>query len=66
MLNARLARYRIELLTILAHLDQLVTYAERVLAAPADTETLAQAEDVREMLNDMRASVEEKIDVLTW
>ena len=59
------ADYRKAMLAVLAHLDQLNTDAEAILAEPADTETLATAEELRELLVDMRANVEEKLDAAT-
>jgi len=59
------ADYRQALLTLLARLDQLGTGAEEILAEPADTELLPWADELRELLAEMRAKVEEKIDQLT-
>jgi hypothetical protein len=56
--------YRQALLTLLARLDQLGTGAEEILAEPADTELLPLAEELRELLVEMRAKVEEKLDQL--
>jgi hypothetical protein len=57
------ADYRQALLTLLARLDQLETGAEEILAEPADTE-LPWAEELRELLVELRAKVEEKLDQL--
>jgi hypothetical protein len=65
MTDDRIAEYRTKLLAVLAHLDQLATHAEAILADPADTDILPMADELRELLNDMRAKVEEKIDSLS-
>ena len=57
-----LTDYRQALHSILSRLDQLGTEAEALLAAPGDTELLPMAEELRELLVDMRAKVEEKLD----
>jgi hypothetical protein len=40
--------------------------AEALLADPVDIDILPMVDELRELLNDMRAKVEEKIDALTW
>jgi len=47
-----LTDYRKSLLAVLAHLDQLSTEADAILAEPADNESLAQAEELRELLDE--------------
>ncbi len=54
--------YRSRLLAILARLDQLATEADAILAEPADVELGCMAEELRELLVDMRAKLEEKLD----
>ena len=61
-LVGRRAARRSQLLANLARLDQLTTEAEEILAGPADVEIGCMAEALREMLIDMRAKVEEKLD----
>jgi hypothetical protein len=58
------AEYREKLLAVLAHLDQLVTDADAILAGPGDAEIYAWVEDIREQLVETRAKVEEKLDRL--
>jgi len=53
---------RPRLLSILARLDQLTTEAEAILADPVEADIGARAEELREMLVEMRALVEEKLD----
>jgi hypothetical protein len=54
--------YRKALLSVLARLDQLVTEADAILAAPGDAEIYAMAEDMREGFVAMQAKVESKLD----
>ena len=54
--------YRQKLLAVLAHLDQLTTDADIILADPGDVENAALAEELRELLVDMRAEVEAKLE----
>ena len=54
--------HRPRLLTILARLDQLTTEAEAILAEPVEGDIGVRAEELREMLEEMRALVEEKLD----
>jgi hypothetical protein len=56
--------YRNGLLSILARLDQLNTEADRILADPIHADIGAMAEELRELLVDMQAKVEEKVDQL--
>jgi hypothetical protein len=46
----------------LAHLDQLATDADNILARPGDAEIYAMAGELRELLVVMRAKVEAKLD----
>jgi hypothetical protein len=57
--------YRLQLLAVLAHLDQLVADADTSLADTADADDHPAVREIRAMIADMRAGVEEKIDVLT-
>jgi hypothetical protein len=66
MTDDRIVEYRTKLLAVLAHLDQLAMDAEALLADPVDIDILPMVDELRELLNDMRAKVEEKIDALTW
>jgi hypothetical protein len=54
--------YRRALLSILARLDQRSTEADALLRKPGDTELLPMAEELRELVVDMRAKVGEKLD----
>ena len=54
--------YRQSLLSILSRLDQLSATADELLVEPADAEVGAMAEELRELLVEMRATVEEKLD----
>jgi hypothetical protein len=54
--------YRTELLGILARLDQFETLANDILARPCYPDVGALAEELRELLADMRAKVEEKLE----
>jgi hypothetical protein len=65
MIDDRIAEYRTKLLAVLARLDQLATNAEAILSDPADTGILPMADELCELLNDMRAKVEEKLDAMT-
>ena len=64
MTDDRINEYRIKLLAVLAHLDQLVTDAQAIVTDPVDTNILPMVDELQELLNDMRAKVEDKIDVL--
>ena len=61
----RIAEYRHKLLAVLARLDQMIANAEELLADPADTENLAMMNELRELLVDLQARVEAKLDKLT-
>jgi hypothetical protein len=54
--------YRNALTAILARLDRMEAEADAILTGPADTSTVAQAEELRELIVAMRAKVEEKLD----
>jgi hypothetical protein len=54
--------YRQALLSLLSRLDQLSTEADAILREPGDTELLPMAEELRELVVDMRAKVEAKPD----
>jgi hypothetical protein len=56
------AEYRSGLLGLLCRLDQMTTDADAILAGPIDTDNLPLAEELRELLVEMRAKVEEKLD----
>jgi len=56
------ADYRKSLLGVLARLDQLSTESDAILADPGDVENGAMAEELRELLVDMRAKVDAKLD----
>ncbi len=51
------------MLAILSRLDQLTTEADAILAGQGDVEIGVMAEELREHLVEMRAKVEEKLDV---
>ena len=53
------------LLAILARLDQMQSDAEAVLAGPLYADVGARAEELRELIVEMQALVEEKIDQQT-
>jgi hypothetical protein len=53
--------YRQSLLSVLARLDQLSSDAEAILTEPGVVENGAMAEELRELLVDMRAKVESKL-----
>ena len=55
--------YRPALLGILSRLDQLTSEVDLILAEPVYADVGAMAEELRELLVDMRAKVEEKLDV---
>jgi hypothetical protein len=55
--------YRPALLGILSRLDQLTSEADQILAEPVYADVGAMAEELRELLVDMQAKVEEKLDV---
>jgi hypothetical protein len=65
MTEERARKYRLQLLATLAHLDQLVADADTSLADSADADDHPAVEEIRHMLNEMRAKVEWKVDVLT-
>jgi hypothetical protein len=65
MTEERAPKYRLQLLAVLAHLDQLVSDADASLADPADADDHPLVQNVRKQLNDMRAKVEYKIDALS-
>lgn len=54
--------YRTALLHNLAKLDQLISDAESLLASPGDMDVGVRADELRELLIEMRAKVEEKLD----
>jgi hypothetical protein len=54
--------YRPALLGILSRLDQLTSEADQILAEPVYADVGMMAEELRELLVDMRAKVEEKLD----
>ena len=54
--------YQKALLSVLARLDQLSAEAGALLADPGDVETGAMAEELRELVVDMRAKVEAKLE----
>jgi hypothetical protein len=56
------AEYRKALLALLCRLDQMTTDADAILANPVDTEILPWAEELRELLVELQAKVEEKLD----
>ena len=56
-----LAEHRSQLLGILARLDQLETEAGETLAAPVYPDVSDLAEELREVLVDMRAKVEQHL-----
>ncbi len=57
--------YRKALVAHLARLDRMESEADDILSGPADTSLVAQAEELRELIVEMRASVEEKLDRIT-
>jgi hypothetical protein len=57
-----LTDYRQALRRILSRLDQLNTEADALMAESGDTALLPMAEELRELLVDMRAKVEKKLD----
>ena len=57
-----LAQHRISLLSLLARLDQLETQANEILGGPVYPDVGELAEELRELLIDMRARVEEHLD----
>jgi hypothetical protein len=65
-MTERLAEYRRQLLAILARLDQMTTDAEKMLADPADSDNAAMIDELRELLVDMQANVEQKLDKLAY
>jgi hypothetical protein len=50
---------------VIFHLDRIETEINSVIAEPSDTDNVPWAEDVRELVVEMRASVEEKLDRVT-
>jgi hypothetical protein len=56
------ADYRPALLGILSRLDQLSSEAEQIVAEPVYADIAVMAEELRELLVDMRAKVEAKLD----
>jgi hypothetical protein len=54
--------YRTKLLAILAKLDQIQRDADNILANPIDAENGAMAEELRELIVEMQAKVEEKLE----
>ena len=54
--------YQKALLSVLARLDQLTSDADALLAEPGDVENGAMAEELRELVVDMRAKVEAKLE----
>jgi hypothetical protein len=56
------ADYHKALLSILARLDRLETETGELLAEPGDSEILPRAEELRELIVEMRAGVEAKLD----
>lgn len=53
--------HRKALLEILARLDQIETDANAILANPVDTDNLPLAEELRELIVEMQARVEAKL-----
>jgi hypothetical protein len=53
--------YRQALLGILSRLDQLTSEADQILAEPVYADVGMMAEELRELLVDMRAKVEENL-----
>jgi hypothetical protein len=54
--------YRNALTAILARLDRMEAEADAILAGPADTSMVSQAEELRELIVEMRAKVEGRLD----
>jgi hypothetical protein len=54
--------FRRRLVAILGRLDQLTAEADAILSEPVFADLGAMAEELRELLNDMRAKVEEKCE----
>jgi hypothetical protein len=57
--------YRKALLNIRARLDQIETDANAILANPADTDNVPLAVELRELIVEMQAKVEEKLERAT-
>ena len=57
-----LPEHRTRLLNILARLDQSQTLARELLADPVYPDVLVRAEELRELLADMQARVENHLD----
>jgi hypothetical protein len=57
-------KYRQSLLAVVARLDQLSTVAEGILVESGDAEHGAMAEKLRELIVEMQAKIEEKLDAL--
>jgi hypothetical protein len=58
----KITDYRNAQLAMLSRLDRLSTEAKQLLAAPGDVEIGAMAEELRELLVDLQAKLEEKLD----
>ena len=54
--------HRAALNAIIARLDQLQSEAEQILAQPVYSDVGARAEELRELIVEMQALVEEKLD----
>ena len=54
MTDERINEYRIKLLAVFAHLDQLATDAQAIVTDPVDTDILPMVDELHELLNDMR------------
>jgi hypothetical protein len=54
--------HRAALLAIIARLDQLQSGAEAILSQPVYADVGARAEELRELIVEMQALVEEKLD----
>ena len=54
--------YRKTLLKVLAGLDRMQTDAEAILHGPRDAEITALADELRELIVEMQAKVEEKLE----
>jgi hypothetical protein len=57
--------YRQGLLNILSRLDQCETEAGKIVRNPIYPDVFARADEMREMLVELRALVEEKLDGLS-
>lgn len=56
------AKHRSQLLNMLAGLDQCCADADHILAAPVYADVGLMAEELRELLENLRDKVEEKLD----